>query len=188
MVQTGTLTALFHELVHSAMEGQRVASTETTACYLVFLLERFTRPGRPDLLDPPLGVEYLRAFEQSSTQRFETLRRVADTALFVTGLFADSLDRGLVGTRYYTTIGRNAYAHLSVEMKQGDLAAAFVELADRFPEFVAVLSAISALDLFRSEQDALRLYRRWLRTGNRREAALLVRRGWIPVPPNRSRQ
>ena len=188
MVQTGTLTALFHELIRAAMEGQRIASSESTECYLVFLLERFTRPGRPDLLDPPLGVDYLRAFEQSASQRFETLRRVADTALFVTGMFADSLDRGSVGPRYYTAIGRNAYAHLSAQTGHGDLGAAFIELADRFPEFVAVLSAISALDLFRSEQDALRLYRRWLQSGDRREEALLVRRGLIPKRPSKLRQ
>jgi len=188
MVQTGTLTALFHELVHTAMEGQGVASSETTECYLVFLLERFTRPGRSDLLDPPLGIDYLRAFEQSTTQRFETLRRVADTALFVTGVFADSLDRGSVNSRYYTAIGRNAYAHLSAHMGRGDLGAAFIDLAERFPEFVAVLSAISALELFRSDQDALRLYRRWLQSGNRREAALLVRRGLIPARPTNTRQ
>ena len=144
MLQTGTLTSLFQELVHAAMEGQRIASSETTECYLVFLLERFTRPGRTDLLDPPLGVDYLRAFEQDAAQRFDTLRRVADTALFVTGVFAESLDRSLVGTPYYTALGRNAYAHLSAHIGRGDLAAAFVELADRFPEFVAVLSAIGS--------------------------------------------
>jgi hypothetical protein len=188
MVQTGTLTSLFQELVHTAIQGQRIAASETTECYLVFLLERFTRPGRSDLLDPPLGVDYLRAFEQDAARRFETLRRVADTALFVTGVFADSLDRSLVGTPYYTALGRNAYAHLSAHIGRGDLATAFVDLADRFPEFVAVLSTISALDLFRSDSDALRLYRRWLRTGDHRQAALLVRRGLIPAPASKTRQ
>ena len=64
----------------------------------------------------------------------------------------------------------------------------FVELADRFPDFVRVLGAIIALELFRSEQDAVRLYRRWLQTGSAREADLLIRRGLIPVPPPTRRQ
>jgi hypothetical protein len=45
MVQTGTLTALFHDLVQEAMEQQHIASSETTECYLVHMLERFAAPG-----------------------------------------------------------------------------------------------------------------------------------------------
>lgn len=188
MVQTGTLTALFHDLVQEALEQQHIASSETTECYLVHLLERFAAPGRKDLLDPPLGVDYLRAFELPAVQRFDTLRRVADTALFVTGVFVECLDRGLVGPDYYTALGRNAYAQLSTEMRRGGLGESFVELADRFPDFVRVLGAISALELFRSEQDTLRLYKRWLATGSQREADLLMRRGLIPVPAPSRRQ
>jgi len=188
MVQTGTLTALFHDLVQEAMDQQQIASSETTECYLVHMLERFAAPGRTDLLDPPLGVDYMRAFEMPAVQRFDTLKRVADTSLFVTGVFVDCLDRGLVGADYYTALGRNAYAQLSNEMRRGGLGDSFVELADRFPDFVRVLGAISALELFKTEQDAIRLYKRWLQTGSAREADLLVRRGLIPVPPPTRRQ
>jgi hypothetical protein len=188
MVQTDTLTALFHDLVQEAMEQQHIASSETTECYLVHLLERFASPGRPDLLDPPLGVDYMRAFDLPAVQRFETLRRVADTSLFVTGMFVDCLDRSLVGADYYTALGRNAYAQLSTEMRRGGLGDSFVELADRFPEFVRVLGAISGLELFKTEQDALRLYKRWVQTGGQREADLLIRRGLIPVQAPTRRQ
>ena len=119
--------------------------SETTECYLVHLLERFAAPGRKDLLDPPLGVDYLRAFELPAVQRFDTLRRVADTALFVTGVFVECLDRGLVGPDYYTALGRNAYAQLSTEMRRGGLGESFVELADR-SRSCSVLVA-SALEL-----------------------------------------
>jgi hypothetical protein len=187
MLETGSLTALFHGLVQDAMQAQQIASSETTECYLVHLLERFAAPDRKDLLDPPLGIDYLRAFELPAAQRFDKLRRVADTSLFVTGVFVDCLERGLVGADYYASLGRNAYAHLSNEMRRGGLGDSFVELADRFPDFVRVLGAISALELFRTEQDTLRLYKRWLQTGSRHEAGLLIRRGVIPVaaPPRR---
>lgn len=183
MVQTGTLTALFHELVQSAMQAQGVESSETTEFYLVHLLERFAAPGRTDLLDPPLGVDYLRAADLPAPQRVGTLRRVADTALFVTGVFLDSLDRSLVGPRYYTSLGRNAYARLSTELAHGGLADSFVELADRFNDFVRVFGEISEIELFRRDQDTVRLYRRWLQTGSRREADLLMKRGLFPAPP-----
>jgi hypothetical protein len=188
MLTQGTLTALFHELVQNAMAAQGVASSETTEFYLVHLLERFANPGRPDLLNPPLGVDYLRAFQLPTPQRNDTLRRVADTALFITGVFVDSLDRSLVGPRYYAALGRNAYAHLSASAARGGLADSFEELAGRFSDFVRVLAEISELKLFRRDQDTLRLYKRWLATGGRREADLLIRRGLIPVAPPQRRQ
>jgi hypothetical protein len=183
MLKTDSLTALFHELVRTAMAAQQVTSSETTQFYLVHLLETFARPRRGDLLDPPLALDYLEAFHLPASQRYEKLKRVADTALFITGVFVDSLERSLVGPDYYEALGRNAYARLSTHPPKASLATLFHELAGRFPEFVRVLTEISAQELFRREQDTLRLYKRWLHTRGRREADLLVRRGLIPFAP-----
>ena len=183
MLSTSNLTAVFHEMVRTAMATQQVASSETTEFYLVQLLEAFARPGRPNLLDPPLVLDYLEALHLPAARRYEKLKRVADTALFVTGVFVDSLERSLVGPEYYAALGRNAYARLSAQASRAVLAGLFDELAGRFPEFVRVLTEISAQELFRREQDTLRLYRRWLQTRGRREADLLVRRGVIPFAP-----
>jgi len=185
MVQTGTLTALFHDLVQEAMEQQHIASSETTECYLVHMLERFAAPGRTDLLDPPLGVDYMRAFEMPAVQRFDTLKRVADTSLFVTGVFVDCLERSLVGADYYTALGRNAYAQLSNEMRRGGLAESFVELADRFPDFVRVLGAMGVHGC-----GGTRRFRGYLRAcGSPRgtEVSAAARRGFRPrVQPARA--
>ena len=183
MVETTTLTGFFRALVQAALSSQQVVASETTEFYLVRLLEGFVRPGRRDLLDPPLALDYLEASHLPAHQRYEKLKRVADTALFVTGLFVDSLDRSLVGPEYYTALGRNAYARLSAEPPRSALAGMFDELAGRFPDFVRVLMEISERDLFRREQDTLRLYKRWLSTGSQREADLLIRRGLIPFTP-----
>jgi hypothetical protein len=180
---TDSLTALFRELVRAAMASQQVESSEVTEWYLVRLLETFARPPRGDLLDPPLALDYLEALHLSAAQRYEKLKRVADTALFVTGVFVDSLERSLVGPDYYAALGRNAYARLSAQPARNGLAALFAELAGRFPEFVRVLTEISAQELFRGDQDTLRLYKRWLHTRGQREADLLVRRGIIPFAP-----
>jgi hypothetical protein len=183
MLAKENLTALFHDLVRAAMETQRVDASETSEFYLVQLLEAFARPARGDLLDPPLALDYLEACNLPGHARYEKLKRVADTALFITGMFMDSLERSLVGPEYYASLGRNAYAHLSSHTSRSVLAELFGELAGRFPEFVRVLTEISAQELFRSEQDTLRLYRRWLHTRGQREADLLVRRGVIPFAP-----
>jgi hypothetical protein len=188
MLSTGSLTAFFRDLVRAAMAAQQVESSETTEFYLVRLLEEFARPARGDLLDPPLALDYLEAAHLPASQRYEKLKRVADTALFVTGVFVDSLDRSLVGPDYYAALGRDAYARLSTHPPRAGLATLFRELAGRFPEFVRVLTEISAQELFRREQDTLRLYKRWLHTRGQREADLLVRRGLIPfAPPSHAR-
>src|SRR6185437_13098621 len=139
MLETGNLTAFFYDLVRGAMTAQQVESSETTESYLFQLLEAFARPGRGDLLDPPLAIDYLEAAHLPASQRYEKLKRVADTALFVTGIFVDSLERSSVGPDYYAALGRNAYARLSAHSSRTALAALFEELAGRFPEFVRVL-------------------------------------------------
>ena len=183
MLETSSLTGLFHKLVRTAMSAQQVATSESTEFYLVQLLAAFARPGRGDLLDPPLAIDYLEAHNLPAARRYEKLKRVADTALFVTGVFIDSLDRSLVGPNYYQTLGRNAYARLSTDAFRASLGDLFGELAGRFPELVRVLMEISEQEIFRREQDTLRLYKRWLHTRSRREADLLVRRGIIPFAP-----
>src|SRR5262245_41531243 len=188
MLATDTLTTLFHDLVRSAMATQQVESSETTEHYLVSLLEAFVRPSQRDLLDPPLGVDYLTALHLPAAQRYDKLKRVADTALFITGVFVDSLERSLVGPDYYAAIGRNAYAGLSALPRRTGLAELFGELATRFPEFARVLMEISAQELFRRQEDTLRLYKRWEHTRGQREADLLVRRGIIPFAPSTSRR
>jgi len=186
-LETGSLTALFHQLVRAAMAVQQVESSETTEFYLVQLLEGYARPGR-ELLDRPLALDYLEAFHLPASQRYEKLKRVADTALFITGIFVDSLERSLVGPDYYAALGRTAYARLSAQPPRASLAELFGELAGGFPEFVRVLAEISAQELFRRQEDTVRLYKRWLHTRGRREADLLLRRGIIPfAPPSNQR-
>lgn len=188
MLTKSSLTALFREMLQTAMAAQQVESSETTEYYLVRLLEEFARPSKVNLLDPPLAIDYLEASHVPAALRYEKLKRVADTALFITGLFVDSLERSLVGPDYYASLGRNAYARLSARPPRPALAEPFTELAVRFQEFVRVLGEISAQELFRREQDTLRLYKRWLHTRGRREADLLVRRGLIPFAPPSSQR
>lgn len=183
MLDTGKLAATFHRLVSAAMRSTGVRSTETTEGYLVQLLLTFVRPPHPDLLDPPLGPSLVAALQLPRPQRTENLRRVGDTTLFLTGLFAERLERTLVGPRYYVALGRTAYSQLSHDYADAALGDSYAELAARFLDFVRVLGAIAEQHLFGREEDVLRLYRRWAITRNARDAAALVRHGIIPWAP-----
>jgi hypothetical protein len=56
----------------------------------------------------------------------------------------------------------------------------FAELADKFVDFVDVLSEVSERSSCASNTDLLRLYERWLKTGSPHSGQLLVERGVVP--------
>ena len=177
----------FRKLIRQACDEQRVAPSETAEFYLVQLLERFIRHER-GLLERPLALDYLASFDEQPMARYGRLRAVGDTALFVSGVFTESLDRKTVGTDYYAAIGGLAYRHLASMPGTPHGRSAielFTELSMRFLDFVRVLSQMSLDELYASDRDTLRVYRRWLATRGARDAALLVRRGVIPFAPKK---
>ena len=188
MDNSANLTGLFRDLVRTAISAQEVTPSEAVEWYLVRVLESFARPDRNDLFDPPLALDFLAANHLPAMQRYDKLKRVGDTALFVTGMFADSLEGRAVGASYYAALGRTAFARLSQDHRDATLGQLFGELCDRFPECVGVLMEVSEQDVFHREQDTVRLYRRWQQTHGRHEADLLARRGLVPMAPlNRHR-
>jgi hypothetical protein len=171
----------FRELVESALEHQQVSARDVTAFYLVNLLTGFIHFDRSALSGPEeaLGVRFARALQDAGRRQHEELRQVADLSLFITGFFADSLNRSLVDVDYYIQLGEYAYASLA---RQGDgaLGEAFDELSGRFPAFVDVLGEVSERTALTSNGDLLRLYEKWVRTRSRRSGDLLVERGIVP--------
>lgn len=180
----GSLTEFFRDVLRGAMRTHEVRSSEPTEHYLVALLERFAKPA-PDWDDRPLALHYLESFHQPRPRRLAALRHVGDTALFLSGVFMESLERRAVSTDYYMAIGRIAYHQLAGQAP-ADAAAAgnvFGEIAARFPDFVRVLSELSFEEMFRGDAQTVRVYTRWLRTRGRQDAQWLLRRGIVPFDP-----
>ena len=189
LVHADTPLAFFHGLVEEALEHQRVRPLEETTFYLVTLLAGFVNPERPGagLTDDPLAVRLTSALQSGGSARREGLRRVGDLSLFVSGFFPDSLTRTLVDVDYYIAVGGAAYGSLGRENEDAR-AATFAELADRFVEFVDVLTEVSEHTTSAPNGDVLRLYDRWMRTGSRRSGARLIERGILPVPATGGRR
>ena len=173
------LTEFFRELVQSAMSAQEVRSSQETEYYLVKLLEKFARP-KSDWFARPLALDYLESIRSPAPDRHAKLKRVADTSLFVSGMFMETLERTLVGPKYYIHLGRMAYGNLADDDLRATLWP-FAELSHRFEEFVQVLSEISFNELFPGDRHLVRAYSRWLLTGSERDRAWLMRQGLIPV-------
>ena len=171
----------FRDLVESAMQHQHLAARETTSFYLVNLLAGFVHVDRSSAVgdEVPLGVRFARALQEGGARQRDGLRQVGDESLFVSGFFADSLNRSLVDVDYYMHLGESAYGSLA---RQGDgtFGDVFDELAAKFPAFVDVLGEISERTALASNADLLRLYEKWLRTRSRRSGDLLASRGIVP--------
>jgi hypothetical protein len=170
----------FKELVETAMERQRLAVRDLTSFYLVNLLTgfvHFDRSATPS--DEPLGIRLARALQTGGSRQRDGLREVGDLSLFISGFFADSLNRSLVDVDYYIQLGECAYGSLA---RRGDLALGdvFDELAGKFAACVDVLSEVSERSGLTSNRDVLRLYEKWRRTRSRRSGDLLVERGIVP--------
>jgi hypothetical protein len=172
----------FKELVDGALSHQRLTTNELTAFYLVHLLASFLRTthSADDVHDAtPLALRLAHALETSGLQQRVGLRAVGDQSLFVSGFFSDSLRRKLVDVDYYVAIGGSAYQALS-RLEGETFAPVFAELAGKFSGFVDVLMEVSERTCCTSNADLLRLYEKWLKTGSRHSAQLLVERGVVP--------
>lgn len=190
IVRDESAVEFFREQLVKAMEHQRIATSAFTEHYLVNLLAAFMRgeamPGRePGFDEMPLALLYLRALEATRWERARLLRSMGDTALFVSGFFADSLSGKEGDGRYYATLGCHAYARLSRDHERPSVIgpAVFSELAGRFRQFADVLSEVSELSRLTHPATVIKLYERWVQTGSPRAAALLAKKGIAPVAP-----
>jgi hypothetical protein len=162
-----SLSEFFREVLSDAIRRQGVAASPPAESYLVNLLAGFaTAP--PD--DEPLALKLAAATDSTPDERATKLKEIGDTSLYVSGFFAESIERKLLDVTYYVQMGGTAYAELSRFYRGyrhssafGDL---FAELGTNFPAFVDVLGEIHERTSGHSQSAVLSLYERWLKTGS----------------------
>jgi hypothetical protein len=168
----------FYEVVTEAIRNQGVDTSQTAEYYLVNLLAAYTKAP---VDDEPLGLKAAASVLASPDERIRQLKDVGDTSLYISGFFADSLQRRLVDVDYYIELGGRAYGelarHFKVTRGAGEV---YVELQEKFPRFVDVLAEISERSSMTSAQGVVQLYERWLRTGSERVAQRLRAQGVLP--------
>jgi len=179
--------------VDQVLQQQQVQADSDTRYYLVNLLTFFSHTDRLFEFTPDgfrlraLAAYYSDARQaKNRTQRRKLLRRIGDVALFVAGVFADSLQRKPVDVDYYLAMGGHAYGTLADEPSTAPPAAGlrtvFSELAEKFTRYVDVLSEVTQVGL--RCQDIDLLYQRWLRSGSRQAQRDLLRLGLAPCAPD----
>lgn len=191
VVAVADLREFFRDSLDAAMSNQRLDVADQTSHYVVNLLTLFARAdelyqqGDDGRRIKPLALMLADALEAATTfERDRALRRLGDVSLFMAGFFAHSFARRLVDIDYYISMGGGAYGHLSETMRGTTGAATFreifEELAAKFQPFVDVLNEVSEMARETSDQDVLRLYEIWMRTGSPRAAAMLRKLGVEP--------
>lgn len=177
----------FRELIGSARTRHKLAVQDETEAYLVNLLVEFLDARQlyePDsdgrVSQAPLAFMLQRAIEAPREERARQLRRMGDTALYVSGFFSDSLQRQLVDVDYYASMGGRAYGALR-DMSPGARAGVFGELASKFLHIVDLFSDISERSAVTSNAGILRVYERYVRTGSSRLRQMLEERGVVPL-------
>ncbi len=190
IIATGNVRDYFHATVTSAADNQGMEASERSIDYVVDVLVGFTRSEKLFETTPdgkqlrPLAMLYFEALQsQSQSERNRTLQRLGDVALFITGLFADSLNRKLVDIDYYIAMGGNAYGYLAETLPSEERERpreVFEELSTKFVGFVDVLMEVAEQSRPACHSDILRLYELWQKTGSRRAEGQLRNLGLTP--------
>ncbi|MCB1863885.1 MAG: hypothetical protein KDG50_00515 [Chromatiales bacterium] len=193
VVRAHDLREYFHQALHAAAQAQRLRAEAATLWYLTDLLVRFSRSERfYDYTESgwrlrPLAELYGIALEaEQESERRRILQRMGDVALFVAGLFAGQLGRRGIDVDYYIAMGGTAYGVLSEmnaeSVRDSALSCVFEDLAGRFVGFADVLAEIGEQRCERSDEQLLRLYELWQKTGSERLARKLRGHGIDPLP------
>ena len=197
--QVANLRDYFRRSVEDVMENQGVDMDPHASCYVVNLLTSFSRSEA--LYDDdgecyglkPLALMLVDATNASSVEeRSQSLQRIGDVSLFISGFFGDSLERNAVDIDYYINMGGNAYAVLSDEMRGTFRGNAFAhiyqELSEKFLILIDILNEVRDSRRSDSNLDLLRTYEVWQKTGSRRCEELLRKQGVVPISAANKKQ
>ena len=192
VVPVVNLQEFFRDALQAALLHQHVAVEDHTEHYVVNLLTLFARSEAlyENTADgvrlKPLVVMLCEALEAGGeAERNRSLQRLGDVSLFVAGFFARGFAAKLIDIDYHIAMGGRAYGVLSHTLQRRGrvLAGVFAELSQKFQPMVDALNEVSESSYRHTDQDILRLYEIWLKTGSARSHRLLKSLG---VDPSRA--
>ena len=199
LIPVASLRDWFRSSIQTISARQNLRANPQTEHYIVDLLiafarsENFYEHHQQGFGLRPLAIMLADALESpNAMQRNLTLQRLGDVSLFAAGFFPESLARRSVDVDYYSHMGGIAYETLSglppQSRRQEALTDVFRELAVRFGVFVDLLSEIAQMARVFTQEDVLRLYDLWIKTGSERAAVKLRELGIQPAASSVSRR
>ena len=180
----------FEEMLGVAYGRCRIRPEPAVTAYLVELLSEYIRadaffsvePSTEQRKQPTRAELLLEAMATSGTRRLDILKRLGDTSLYVAGFFGESLTRKTVDLDYYMGMGAVAYDSLASALPDQEMALVYDEFAQKFLNYVDVLTVVSQKCLVQTDTNLLSLYERYIRTGSELAREHLLEKGLIPYP------
>ena len=193
LITTSNVNEYFSEAIQDAISHQNISPKDETIVYIVNLLSHYTlseniyEKGEEGKSIKPLAFIYKDAMEaRSDEERNQCLRKLGDIALFISGFFAGSLNRSLVGVDYFVSMGGNAYSSLADRFHRSysgkDMSGVFADLSERFLSYVDVLMEVRDSSELKYDSDVLCLYENWLSTGSEYARKRLHENGILTFP------
>ena len=183
----------FSEALKEALEQRKVKSFPHLETYLVHMLKHYLDSRNlfaphsthgEQMENPPetLAEMYLVAMNSEALRKKEIMKTLADRSLYLAGFFGDSLQKKVVDIDYYSEMGSAAYFNLASWTKEDHLSEVYQTFSKRFVEFVEVLSYMSEKSAVQADQNVLRLYDKYLKTGSEAAREKLNQMGIVTLP------
>jgi len=180
----------FYQAVSDAFTKRKIQTYPSVQTYLVGMLEYYMDARK--LFDQEMDEQgkrqpntlaemLLTANNLAIAEKHSLLKKLGDKSLYVSGFFGDSLSRKLVDVDYYADMGGSAYGLLAETVKEDTMAQVYKVFSKRFLDFVDVLTYISQQSMIQSDQNILRLYDRYMRTGSELAKEKLIEMGVLQL-------
>jgi hypothetical protein len=181
----------FTEVLQEACKERKIKTFPLMETYLVHLLKHYLNSKNlfcpfsddsPDKNPETLAEIYLSAMNAEPPKNREIMKILADRTLYLSGFFGDSLNKKIVDIDYYADIGSAAYHNLSTWTKEDTVSVIYKTFSARFLDYVEVLSYISEKSAVQTDQNVLRLYERYIKTGSELARDKLTSMGITTLP------
>ena len=185
----------FKDIVREAFDRFQLKANSHIRFYLVDVLKHYlfieNLYGKTDSLGRKtrdnLGETLLKAVHLKPRERFEKLKDLADSSLYISGFFSDSFQRKIIDVDYYIDVGKLAYETLSKDVEEDVFSKLYKEISDQFVFLVDVLSFISQKAELTDKENILRTMEIYTKTQSPLKKEILVEKGVFPSKNNQDK-
>ncbi len=182
----------FRQSLREAFTQRRVETAPQVEAYLVDVLNYYLLATNLFNEEDPSGKKtretlaemMLRAANSAPKQRYELLKKLGDSALYISGFFADSFQRKVIDVDYYMDMGATAYHSLSREIYEDSFSQMYLEISRKFNIFVDVFMLMGRKTMAPEQDNILRLMEYQAKTGSGVAQDILLEKGIFTNPQN----
>jgi hypothetical protein len=177
----------FTEAVTDALKSRKISHSPLANEYLVKLLTHYifadnlfdeTTDGGKKTRST-LAELYLKAMNSETNVRYDLLKKLGDTSLYITGFFSESLNRKVVDVSYYVNMGESAFHSLANTVNEEAYSNLYKDFSKHFVKYMEALNYISKQTNLQKDSNLLKLYENYQKTGSELMREVLVDSGFI---------